>query len=368
MKDSKLLSQGVNVLIDGQWGSTGKGKLAAYLADHSDLTYATADFQPNAGHTVRIRGKSHVVHCIPGAFVNLDARLYLNAASTISVPQFMKELEDLTDYDVANRIRIHPHAGVVTPEDVEEEKRTMTGIASTMQGTGAALARKIRRQAKVAKDVPELRRWISDELPDIYRLARRGGTILLETAQGFDLSLNHGTAYPFVTSRDITPAAAMSEVGLPAQMLKRVWASMRTFPIRVGHLLDESGKVLGESGPFYDDQHELTWEEIQKESGAPESVLERTTVTKRVRRIFTWSDQQFSRFLRVCAPTDIGLNFVNHLDYSILDKSEGPIPTKVEEFVRRIELNAYFDDVSISPKVRLLGTGAGHDAMIDRGA
>lgn len=364
-KKTPLLSPGINVLIDGQWGSTGKGKLSAYLARRSDVVWNTADFQPNAGHTVVLNGKSYVTKTIPSGFVNRDARLFLTAASTINVETLLKEIDMLSDFFVEFRLSIHPMAGVVMPEDIEEERQTMREIASTMTGGGAALRRKIARKAVVAKDVPELQRWVSDRTPEILDTARRGGIILAESAQGFDLSLNHGLRYPFTTSRDVTTANVLANLGAPPQLMSRCWASMRTFPIRVGHLVVD-GVKQGDSGPFYPDQKELTWEEVAAITGSPAVKPELTTVTKRIRRIFTWSPTQYRKFLSMCQPTDVFLNFVNYLDRDIagnmgsitmgaLRESYPNVHAQIEGMTDQAILALPF---SQRPTVRLLGTGA----------
>lgn len=362
---SNLLSPGVNVLIDGQWGSTGKGKLAAFLASKCDVAFATADFQPNAGHTVRLEGKDYVTKSIPSGFVNRDAQLYLTPASTISIPTLMRELELLADFKVADRLSIHPMAAVVTREDVLEEQETMGRIASTMTGGGVALQKKIARRASTARDFDELKPWVRDRSTDVWASAKAGQTVLAETAQGFDLSLNHGFAYPFVTSRDVTTASVLANLGVPPQLMSRCWASMRTFPIRVGHLVRDGEKV-GDSGPFYPDQQELTWNDITRLSGSSAPLQELTTVTKRVRRIFTWSDQQYARFLRTCMPTDVFVNFVNYLDASVSGQNEwGKMTGSVWDFLQRVARTGQNTVGSFAPVIRLLGTGADHNDMVE---
>ena len=360
-----LLSPGINVLFDGQWGSTGKGKLSAFLAYYSDCVWNTADFQPNAGHTVVIDGGEYVTKSIPSGYVNRDAKLFLTAAATINPEVFLREVEMLEPvFGIAHRLWIHPHAGVVFPEDIEEERQSMGGIASTMTGGGAALRRKVARKAKLAKDVPELQPFVRDCTFEILADARRGARVLSETAQGFDLSLNHGWQYPYTTSRDVTPSSTLNN-------LSRTWASMRTMPIRVGHFYDpKTGEKLGDSGPFYPDQEELSWDEVHNIAGTTKDLTELTTVTKRVRRIFTWSPTQYARMLQICQPTDIFLNFSNYLDDSITGATGmmGDFPAeafpKVNAFVA--EINQQADRVlgGAAPGVTLLGTGADNEEML----
>lgn len=367
-----LLSPGINVLFDGQWGSTGKGKLSAFLAYYSDCVWNTADFQPNAGHTVVIDGGEYVTKSIPSGYVNRSTKLFLTAAATINPEVFLKEVEMLDPvFGIRKRLWIHPHAGVVFPEDIEEERQSMGGIASTMTGGGAALRRKVARKAKLAKDVPELQPYVKDCTFYILKDARRGARVLSETAQGFDLSLNHGWQYPYTTSRDVTPASTLNNLGAPPQLLARTWASMRTMPIRVGHFYDpKTGEKIGDSGPFYPDQEELSWDEVHGIAGTTKDLTELTTVTKRVRRIFTWSQCQFNRMLQICQPTDIFMNFVNYLDDTITgaagELSDFPQSAwpKVDGFCNAIAEQAYEELGKDAPRIRLLGTGADNEEML----
>jgi len=124
--------------------------------------------------------------------------------------------------------------------------------------------------------------------------------VFVETAQGFSLGINSARFYPHTTSRECTVMQALSDARIPARMLKRSVACFRTFPIRVGNT------VTGHSGGHYEDQAETRWEEI----GQPPEL---TTVTKRVRRVFTWSRIQFRECIAANQPDLIFLNFCNYL-------------------------------------------------------
>ena len=310
MKEGK-----VNVLLDGQWGSTGKGKLAGYLALKHDLNVIACDFQTNAGHTFRDGSFEAIVHQIPSGFVNKDAILAVTPGASITLDYLFREIEMFQDYDIANRLVIHPNAMVITEEHAAEEGRSTKFIASTMKGCGAALAAKTMRKAKLAKDEPKLDKFIGDTSSLIIGCIKAGGTVLAEGAQGFDLSINHGTAYPFVTSRDVTTCSILNNCGVPPTYVGDVYGSLRTFPIRVGNVI-ENGVTAGYSGPWHAGQKELTWKELELLSGSEKSLSELTTVTKRVRRVFTWSPVQFRRFLDMCGPTHLFVNFINHINAS----------------------------------------------------
>ena len=87
--------------------------------------------------------------------------------------------------------------------------------------------------------------------------------MILEVSQGFDLSLNHGTEYPYCTSRDITVGMALNSAGCPPSMLGNVIGSFRTYPIRVGNVEG------GNSGPCHHDQTEITWADVSNTHGGP---------------------------------------------------------------------------------------------------
>jgi len=308
----RLYSGKFNLLIDGQFGSTGKGLLANFIGVFNHVDIAVSNASSNAGHTFYdADGKKIIVKHLPvSGIVNKRSLIYLCAGSIIDLEILLKEIEE-NNIDHA-RIAIHPRAAVISKKDIEEEKLNNNGvkkIASTMSGVGSALVNKINRAAKLAKDIPELSRYISEV--DLHYYMQQGCTVLMEVPQGLDLSLNHGLAYPYCTSRDITIAAAMNDAGVHPKWLGKVAVSIRTFPIRVGNVV-ENGIEVGYSGPFYPDSVETSWEKL----GLPK---EFTTRTNRVRRVATFSHIQYKRMLDLLSPDYVFLNFCNYLTRKKID-------------------------------------------------
>jgi len=362
-----------NIVMDGQWGSTGKGKLVGYLALTNDINAAVCDFMSNAGHTcVDDEGKSLVTCQIPMAFVNTDCMLLINPGAAITIDRLKKELEMFADYKVADRLMIHPHVAIITQEDRDHEKKAVERISSTLKGCGGSLSRKVMRVAKLAKHEDALAPYIGDTTKATHGILRSGGTVLLEGAQGFDLSINHGWSYPFTTSRDVTTMSILNNAGVPPFYLGDNYGALRTYPIRVGNTYDEDGNEVGYSGDFYDDQHEVDWEFVKAQSGAVKSQEERTTVTNKVRRVFTFSFSQVQRFVEICAPTKIFVNFVNHLNaedegkrtMSELSHESISFVDKLQYFFN--EIHTGFRSVPI-PQISHLGTGAKHSDMVEIG-
>jgi adenylosuccinate synthase len=354
-----------NIIIDGQWGSTGKGKLAGYLASNNEIGAAICDFMPNAGHTfVNDQGRGFITCQLPTSVVNKDCLLMLSPASVINVEKLIEEIDE---HGAEDRLWIHPNAAVVTEYDRCVEAEKLQGISSTLKGGGSCASRKIMRIAKTAKDEPRLKRWILDTTKAIQAQLSIKATVLVESAQGFDLSLNHGHKYPYVTSRDITPMSILSNAGIPHVWLGDIYGAIRTFPIRVGNVFDDEGVMVGNSGPFYPDQDEITWGDLKKLSGSKSSLVERTTVTNKVRRVFTFSYMQFEKFIKTCAPNKLFVNFINHI--SAKDEGVTSFQDLSEEstrWVQELEKNLSVFPSVFSTEVALIGTGRKNSDMIYR--
>src|SRR2546425_1217764 len=82
----------VTVVVGGQYGSEGKGKVCAHLSltDNVDLMVRCGG--PNSGHTVDIDGKRYELRQIPAGFVNPATRLLLAPGALIDPPLFLEEL------------------------------------------------------------------------------------------------------------------------------------------------------------------------------------------------------------------------------------------------------------------------------------
>jgi adenylosuccinate synthase len=292
-------------LIDGQFGSTGKGLIAGYIGKTNEIHYAVSNASANAGHTYREEGKPPIVayHLPMTGIVNKNAFCVMAAGSIIDPEIFEKEIRD---YGVdPMRVIVSPRAAVIEPEDQAAEAgpdSQATRIGSTRHGVGAALVRKIQRRATLAGKHPILSRYCKKL--DLNDMLQSGARVFLEIPQGYSLGLNSSLEYPYCTSREISIAQGLADAQINPRFLGTVTMTLRTFPIRVGNIV-ENGKQIGYSGPFYPDSQELSWEELGVEP-------EITTVTKRVRRVATFSIQQYQDAIRHLDPDFIFLNFVNY--------------------------------------------------------
>ena len=292
---------GAYVLVDGQFGSTGKGLMAGVLAEMGagKITHVTTNAGPNSGHVSYFGGEEIKLQQLPTAGVILNklghpTTVYLNAGAVIDPTTLGHELRKYGS-DKGIDLDIHPLAALIEDQDVASDMLNTDHISSTGKGVGPALIRKIRREKRNNRLLGH-EAWNVDNYWDWSK-----DVVFVETAQGFSLGLNQNRFYPYVTSRECTVMQAIADARIPAQMVKKVICCFRTYPIRVGSVGD------GTSGGHYPDQQETTWEAIGVEP-------ELTTVTKRVRRVFTWSRQQFREAVAANRPDVIFLNFCNYLE------------------------------------------------------
>jgi adenylosuccinate synthase len=104
---------------------------------------------------------------------------------------------------------------------------------------------------------------------------------------------------------------------------------------------------------------EITWEIVTKESNSPEPIIEKTTVTRRVRRVGRFDVEMVKRAVMINRPTQIALNFIDYIDYADRGKqSFDDVTSKSKDFVAMVEREA-------GVPVTLIGTGPNNADIID---
>jgi adenylosuccinate synthase len=303
----------VDVLVGGQYGSEGKGHIADHVAPEYDVLIRVGG--PNAGHTVFEVPKPYTFHLLPsGTRRNSRARIVLGPGALVALPRLLQEINQC---EVApERLAIDPQAIVIDAKDIEVETTLRDTIGSTGQGVGSATSRKILRTladppVRLAREAPELTKYIVPTRAVLEAAYAAGQRILLEGTQGTGLSLHHGS-YPWVTSRDTTVSGTIAEAGIAPTRVRKVVMVVRTYPIRVESPPVESAGEAG-SGPM---SRELDWAEIARRSGASLEELqtkEKTSTTGRKRRVAEFDWELLRKAATLNAPTDIALTFADYL-------------------------------------------------------
>jgi adenylosuccinate synthase len=208
----------------------------------------------------------------------------------------VRELDE-AGYDASTRLVVDPEATLLEERHALEETGGRThgeagitaSIGSTGKGVGAARADRLwRKAARIHELAPtgklalqhKLDRepgpggvtlHVSDTAEAMTQVLRQGGLVQVEGTQGFGLGL-HAGFYPYCTTQDCRAIDVLAQAGLSPWMREvrefEIWVVFRTFPIR----------VAGNSGPLFG---ETTWERVGQ-------TPERTTVTKKTRRIGEW--------------------------------------------------------------------------------
>lgn len=303
--NSFVLPGKVSMLVDGMFGSTGKGLVAGYISQNNHIDIACASLSPNAGHTCYLGGEKYLVKQLPIAGV-LSRRntIYITADSVVDPNVLFREMER---YSVdPNRLVIHPRAAVVSEDLRASEHDAVKRVASTLSGTGAARAAKIMRRDVLAMHHPDLKGYCKEL--DLHSLLESEMCVFVETGQGLDLGLNYGYSFPYCTSRDVLPSCILGGMGVHPKYMGNLMSVIRTFPIRVGNIV-ENGEEVGNSGPFWCDSEEISWEYLDVPA-------ERTTVTNRIRRVATFSQKGYLNMLHRLQPSHVFINFTNYLQFS----------------------------------------------------
>ena len=294
-------SGGCTVVVGGQWGDEGKGKIVDVLAEQADII-ARYQGGANAGHTVHVGDEEFILHQIPSGILHPEKRCLVGNGVVLDPIQFLHEYDGVQARGVSldGRVGVSFRAHLLLPYhkllDKGREGKTAKKIGTTGRGIGPAYEDKVsRRGLRVVdlKDKEGARSRLTEErerarsklaelgFPDlgdsegcveetlairerllglatdvgleIHEALKAGKNVLLEGAQGTALDIDHGT-YPFVTSSTTTAGGAASGVGIGPTALGRVLGVIKAYTTRVGNgplptafspEMDEKVRTLG---------------------------------------------------------------------------------------------------------------------------
>lgn len=297
----------VDVIVGGQYGSEGKGHIAAYLAREYDVLLRVGG--PNAGHSVASDSGFFVYHQLPSGCKDNNSRILIGPGAVINPTKFFEEIRR-AEID-PKRIIVDRNAMIISDSHVQMEERLVKSIGSTGQGVGAATAAKIMGRdgsALTAVKSELFGDFVGDVLEELENAYARGQQVLLEGTQGTALSLHHGP-YPYVTSRDTSVSGCLSEAGIAPSRVRRVILVVRPYPIRVANPLEDgstSGWLKGEiDADMIASRSGLDAEEIRKK--------EKTSTTGRARRFGEFDWALFKRSCMLNCPTDVAFTFADYV-------------------------------------------------------
>lgn len=363
----------VSVVVGGQFGSEAKGAVAGYLADirrNLGPVIGVRVGGPNAGHTVYGRcpqgclgGDGHDLghpwrlRQVPvSAVTNPDSYLAIAAGSEVDFTVLRDEVNQLNSagYRVRERLYVDGNATVLTSKHIEQEiANSLSGrIGSTAKGIGAARADRIWRTASRVRD--HLTSGVVGQVIDTSRLIMahlnsfNDVHVVIEGTQGFGLGL-HTEFYPQCTSGDCRAVDFLAQAGVSpwtesVQKLD-VWVVARTYPIR----------VAGNSGPL---AGETSWDAL----GLP---VEKTTVTKKVRRVGEWDPGLVRQAVRANGGPSSNVRLaLTMVDYKIPEIKGAKRFVALDEDTRK-KLVRLVREVEIDTMARVALVGTGPTSIID---
>ena len=198
------------IVVDLQFGSTGKGAVCAYLARSGRFGASVRVQSIQAGHTVYYEGKLYKMRTIPCAWVNPEMLLMLGPGCFVDKDLLLEEIgmvDWATGGYVRDRLVVDYRATYVTEADVAAERGLDKKIGSTAHGAGASLVRKLERRRKPTRAIDDS--WLQDNrirMEDSVQLLQREN-VLVEGCQGTMLSVHTSPYYPYVTARECTAAS-----------------------------------------------------------------------------------------------------------------------------------------------------------------
>ena len=321
------------VVVGGQFGSEGKGKISAFITLSENIDICVRCGGPNSGHTfVDQGGETKLLRQLPTGYVNPGTRLLMPAGALIDPVVVKNEMESFGIHP--SRVGIDEKCFVIRETDRERERTLGLGerLSSTLCGVGAAVSRRVLRgaDAKLAHDVVGEYPWlealltnVSEEVNEAIDFDKK---VLIEGTQGFGLSLYHSDHYPHATSRDTSAAGFLSEVGVSPRLVTEIVVVLRTFPIRVAG---------SQAGPL---NEEITWEQLRRESGYPHDITEMTSVTHKVRRVGRFDWELAKGAVAVNRPTRLAINGLDYLNYRNNGVTDWvSLSSEAQEFVGRME-------------------------------
>ena len=291
------------VIIGGQWGDEGKGRVVDFHARYCSLI-ARYSAGTNAGHTVINDLGKFALHLVPAGIFYGDKTCLIGNGVVIDPDKLLNEIAMLSERGVdTSNLLISDRAHVIMPwhqviDSADEELRGSQAIGTTGTGTGPAFHDKVSRIGIRVADLinkdkfPErleevlnyknkvieklydresldftsileqyseladrLEPYVADTTAVVQESHERDEMILLEGAQGSLLDLDSGT-YPYVTSSVPASVAAGAAIGigLGPTAIERVVGVYKAYQTRVGHgampteLFDENAEKLREGG------------------------------------------------------------------------------------------------------------------------
>ncbi|MFN3568285.1 MAG: adenylosuccinate synthase [Caldimicrobium sp.] len=293
------------VVVGTQWGDEGKGKIVDVLTEkaHYVIRFQGGN---NAGHTLVINQKKHILHLIPSGIFHPQTICVIGNGVVVDPAVLINEIESLKEAGVdinPSKLKISERAHVIMPyhkalDLAREAKANKNKIGTTGRGIGPCYEDKVGRRGFRLIDLthPEyfkerlktilkeknfilqyfsadplnfeeiyesyieygkyLKPYLTNTSSLLWEAIKKNLNLLFEGAQGTFLDIDYGT-YPYVTSSNTLAGNACVGSGIGPLCINEVIGIVKAYTTRVGEgpfpteLKDELGDYLREKGGEY---------------------------------------------------------------------------------------------------------------------
>lgn len=293
------------VIVGTQWGDEGKGKIVDVLTERADFVVR---FQGgnNAGHTLVINQKKHILHLIPSGIFHPHTTCVIGNGVVVDPEVLIQEIEKLRKEGLEvtpEKLKVSERAHAIMPyhkalDQAREAKAKGNKIGTTGRGIGPCYEDKVGRRGFRLIDLTKpdffreklgplleeknfflqylgadpldfkeiyerylqygayLKPYLTDTSTLLWKAHFEKKHILFEGAQGTFLDIDYGT-YPYVTSSNTLSGNACCGSGFGPTAINEVLGIVKAYTTRVGEgpfpteLNDAIGAYLREKGGEY---------------------------------------------------------------------------------------------------------------------
>lgn len=291
------------VVVGGQWGDEGKGRIVDLLARKARVV-ARYSAGNNAGHTIVNERGEFKLNLVPAGIFYPEKTCVIGNGVAVDPGVLLSEIEGLQAKGIdTSKLVLSDRAQLIMPwhvalDKLDEASRGEHAIGTTGKGVGPCFVDKVARRGIRVADllraedlIPRMKssldyanrvivgvygsepiefdacyekyreygQRLSPHIADVQEIVidahRRGEYVLLEGAQGSLLDLDHGT-YPYVTSSvpSSSSGGAAIGVGIGPTDIQRVVGVFKSYCTRVGNgpfpteLFDDVADTLRDHG------------------------------------------------------------------------------------------------------------------------
>lgn len=293
-------------VVGVQWGDEGKGKIVDILSERFDCV-ARYQGGHNAGHTVNVGNRRHVLHLIPSGIFQPKVQCVIGSGVVLDPLALIEEsqaIEKVLGSTVEGRLFVSDRCHLILPyhrvlEAAMERQLGERRIGTTSRGIGPAYEDKMGRRGLRVCDLmdastlpdkiralvveknralealkypqtidPEpiadsytqygerIRSFVVDTSAYLNDVIRTGRSVLFEGAQGTLLDVDLGT-FPYVTSSSAAAGGVATGLGISPKHVQSILGITKAYTTRVGggpfptECLDANGEHLRTRGKEY---------------------------------------------------------------------------------------------------------------------